>query len=197
MAKVSLSGFWCAKYGETDTGITLTNGKKLAKAIEYAPTAQVNEATLYGDNTLDSKVRAISSIDITITPTEVDETIYELTGVVEETKNVNGEEIKLYTINTNNQGEYTAVGVIIGSMSENKMRYTAEIHPKCIFTPNTDDSAQTMQGGSISFSNSTVKGTAYTDKNGDYRWIKSFETENEAITFLDDLFGVGGGTVIE
>lgn len=188
MAKIGLKGFYIADYSEGVSGIEFKNGKKAAKAVTFEAQGQVAEATLYADNAQDDKVRALTALNLTLTPNDVDTDMDELTGVEEEAFNINGSEQEgLKSTGVNDEGKFKAVGIIVTTRKSGTSKYRAEIYSKCKFVQNTDRTYNT-QGESISFDTTSVSGSAYPDKNNKYLYWKDFTTETEAEKFLTDLF---------
>jgi hypothetical protein len=190
MAKFGLTGFWAGKYSEDSSKKTMTiqNGKKIAKAVSFAPTAKVSEASLYADNGLSEHIKAITEFDLSLTPNGCTLDIDELTGVESSNITVNDKEIEVQTIGVNNVGEFTAIGIIISDSTNDAISYNVEIYPKCQFTPSTDAQSDT-QGESTSFVTAAITGKAYQDVNSNYKWIKKgFTTEREAEAFIESIF---------
>lgn len=180
MAKIGLNNFRYSKLTESSDGTAQYAGaKKPAKAISCKVDISTNSATLYADDILAESDTSFQSGTVTIGIDEDDDKMMaELLG---HTIDEQGE----ITRNANDTAPYVGLGRIVNKMVNGARKYKVEFLYKVKFQePSADESTK---GESLEFSTSELQGTVSTLANGDWSKAKTFDTQKEAITYLEGL----------
>lgn len=180
MAKIGLENFRYSKLTEQEDGTpTYAGAKKPANAISCKVDVSTNSANLYADNKLVENDSSFQSGTVTIGIDEDDDKmIAELLGhKIDE----QGE----MTCNANDTAPYVGLGRIVNKMVNGARKFKVEFLYKVKFQePSADESTK---GESLEFSTSELQGTVSTLANGDWKKAKTFDTHQEAITYLEGL----------
>lgn len=185
MAKIGLNNFRYAKLTEAEDGTPSYDGaKKPAKAISCSVSITNNEATLYADDVLAEADTSFQSGSVTMGIDDEDlETMATLLG---HTIDGEGEIVR----NANDTAPYVGLGRVIVKMIGGVYKYKVEFLYKVKFAePSQEDNTK---GESLEFGTSELEGTVATLANGKWSIAKTFDTQADAITYLEGLMAVGG-----
>lgn len=180
MAKIGLNNFRYSKLTETSDGTAQYAGPKTpAKAISCKVDISTNSATLYADDTLAESDTSFQSGTVTIGIDEDNnEMMAELLGhQIDEQDEI--------TRNANDSAPYVGLGRIVNKMVNGVRKYKVEFLYKVKFQEPSADEA--TKGESLEFSTFELQGTVSTLANGDWSKAKTFDTQKEAITYLEGL----------
>lgn len=183
MAKIGLNNFRyaVATVNESDGTITYGTVKKPGKAISFTFEPTVADATLYADDSLAESDNRVTGGNVTMGIDRYDaETMAEILGhdYDSETNEI------VSTIN--DVAPYIGVGRIVRIMVDNVQMFRATFLALCKFSePSTDDSTMSE---SIEFSTYELGGTMAIPQNGTWRKEATFETQADAISYLEGLF---------
>lgn len=180
MAKIGLNNFRYSILTEAQDGTASYNGaKKPAKAISCSVSISNSEATLYADDALAESDTSFQSGDVSIGIDDEDtETMATLLG---HTIDEEGEMVR----NANDTAPYVGLGRIIVKMVGGVRKYKVEFLHKVKFAePSQEDNTK---GESLEFTTSTLEGKVSQLANGDWSKTKTFDTQAEALTYLEGL----------
>ena len=183
MAKIGLNNFRyaVATVNETTGEITYGEVKKPGKAISFTFEPTVADAKLYADDSLAESDNRVTGGNVTMGIDRYDaETMAEILG--HEYDNATQE--ILSTIN--DVSPYIGVGRVVRIMVDNVQKFRATFLALCKMSePSSDDNTMSE---SIEFSTYELGGTMAIPQNGIWRREKTFETQDEAISYLEGLF---------
>lgn len=187
MASIGLRRFRYAPLNEDEE----TYGKigTLGGAIESKVSLNIAEAKLHSDDTLKEKVQEFVDGTLTMGIDDDDDSVFSplLGEKTEKYKAPNSEkEVTVYVSNSDDTTVYFGFGQVVPKMINNKKVYKVEWFPKVQFKPYVTD--KKTKGDSLEFATPSIEGTIFTNKNNDWRKRATFETEEEANTYLDSLF---------
>lgn len=182
MAKIGLDNF---RYGmlteDAEGNATYGVAKKPGKAINCNVSITSNDAKLFADNGLAESDTSFQSGTVTLgiddddLQTQADllgHTYTEEDGIVK---------------NSNDAAPYVGVGRIITKVVNGVYKYKVEFLKKVKFSePSQEDNTR---GESVEFGTTEIEGTVSTLANGDWNNAKVFNTKQEAVTYLESLFG--------
>lgn len=188
MANIGLKN---AKYNQIDysTGKykSLTEEKVpvLGKLIDAKLTEDRNDVSLFADDQLEEYDNSFKGGNVTITLSDVDDKTYaEVKGCVNEEDEV--------TENEDDSAPEIGYGHIVTKMINGKKKYKVEFLPRIRVTKITADAK--TKGESIEFNTVSLEAKVMSLKVamnglkiGDWKKIKTFETLEEAVTYLDGL----------
>lgn len=180
MAKIGLNNFRYSLLTESSDGTAQYAGPKTpAKAISCKVDISTNSATLYANNILAESDTSFQSGTVTIGIDEDNnEMMAELLGhEIDEQGEI--------TRNANDSAPYVGLGRIVDKMVNGVRKYKVEFLYKVKFQePSADESTK---GESLEFSTFELHGTVSTLANGDWSKAKTFDTQQDAITYLEGL----------
>lgn len=194
MSSIGLTGFWIAKYAEAATGSTgyvYTAGKKIAKAVQADTSYTVAEQSFYADNGKDDEVRAVTGVDITITPNDVNADWESELGLTSETLTINGDEVQVKGLKSSTESEFRGLAFIENTRESGVEKYAVRIFPKVKFHP-ADSKSVSTKGESITFNTQTIVATGFADTAGNFELFPTerFTSEAAAKTYIENLFNV-------
>ena len=181
MAKIGLKNFLYGILTEQPDG-TATYGvaKKPAKAISATVDVTSNDASLYADDALAESDKTFQSASVTLGIDDEDDTVLaDLLGHTIE----NGEIVR----SSYDVAPYVGLGRIITKIINNQYKYKVEFLKKVKFAEPSQEN--NTKGESVEFGTSEIEGTASALADGTWSIAKTFNTEDEAIAFLESLFG--------
>lgn len=180
MAKIGLQNFLFGVLTEAENG-TATYGKatKPAKAISCSASISNNDAKLFADDSLAESDTSFQSGTVTLGIDDEDpETIAVMLGHTV----TDGVMVR----NANDVAPYVGFGRIITKMVNNVRKYKVEFLCKVKFSePSQDDNTK---GENLEFGTYEIEGTISTLANGDWSKTETFNTIEEARTYLNSLF---------
>lgn len=186
MAKIGLNNFrYSVLASETAQGVpTYSGAKKPAKAISCTVDISNNEAVLYADDAVAESDTSFQSGTVTIGIDDEDmETMATLLGHDYDS------ETGVMTRSANDTAPYVGLGRVIVKMVGGVYKYKVEFLNKVKFgEPSQEDNTK---GESLEFATSELEGTVATLADGQWSVAKTFDTQAEAITYLEGLMAVG------
>ena len=181
MAKIGLKNFL---YGilteESDGTATYGVAQKPAKAISCKVDISNNDAKLYADDSLAESDTTFQSGTVTLgIDDEDDATLATLLGH----QFVGGEVVR----NATDIAPYVGLGRIITKIVGGVYKYKVEFLKKVKFSEPSQDNS--TKGENVSFGTSDLSGQVSALANGDWSASKTFNTFEEAQTYLEGFFG--------
>ena len=182
MAKIGLNNFRYSKLiNEADDGTPTYDGpKKPAKAISCSVSITNNQAKLFADDGVAESDTSFQSGTVTAGIDDEDqETMADLLG--HEVDETTGAMIR----SSYDTAPYVSWGRVIVKMVGGVYKYKVEFLYKVKFgEPSQEDNTK---GENLEFSTSTIEGQISTLANGKWSETKTFNTQAEAITYLEGL----------
>lgn len=181
MAKIGLNSFRYSVLTEATDGTPSYDGAKTpAKAISCSVSISNNDVKLYADDALAESDTSFQSGSVTIGIDDEDQaTMATLLGhQVDSTS-------QAMIRNANDVAPYIGFGRIVVKMINNVKKYKVEFLYKVKFgEPSQDDNTK---GESVEFATTELEGTVATLADGKWSETKTFDTKDEALTFLENL----------
>lgn len=187
MAKIGLRHFRYAILTEASDGTASYNGAKTpAKAISCSVSITNNEAKLYADDVIAESDTSFQSGTVQMGIDDEDQTT--LAEILGHTVNQSGEMVR----NANDVAPYIGLGRIVVKSVNNVRKYKGEFLAKVKMSePSQEDNTR---GESLEYGTTTIEGTIATLANGDWSKTETFDTETEAITWLEGLMAQSNAT---
>lgn len=183
MARIGLNNFRYAVATISANGsITYGTVKKPGKAVSFSFEPTTSDATLYADDGLAESDNRVTGGTCTMGIDRLDaETMAEILG--HDYDSTTHEVVS----NVNDIAPYVGVGRIVRIMVNGTQKFRATFLAQCKFSePSADDNTM---GESVEFSTYELSGTMVIPANGNWRKEKVFDSESDAITYLEGLFG--------
>ncbi len=184
MAKIGLNNFrYAIATINASTGVVSYGGaKKPAKAISFTFEPNVADASLYADDGRAEYDSRVTGGTVTMGIDREDATT--MADLLGHTKSQTGEEI---TDNVNDLAPYVGVGRVTRLMVDGQQKFRGTVISLVKFNePSEND--QTM-GESIEFNTTEISGQMTIPANGKWRQRKTFDTQAEAITYIEGKLG--------
>lgn len=158
---------------------------KLAGAIECKVALNIAEASLYDDDTLDEKESVVTNGTITLGINEADDSKFAVL-LGNKTTEIEGKDTIEVTSNTGDTSKPIGFGHIVTKIVQHIKKYKVEFFPKVTFKPFMQDAK--TKGESLEFTTPSVEGTIFPLKDGTWEKHATFNTEDDAISYLNSLF---------
>ena len=173
MARIGLKNF---KYSLLDENEAVTTPKLLGKAVDCSVSLELNEATLYADDTLAESDYSFRQGTVTLSVADDDDKIFaELLG---HQMSEEGEVLRKDT----DIPPYVAIGRILTKVVNSVRKYKVEILTKVKFKDPMPE--ETTKGESLEYTTVSVEGTAYVPANGIWSKTQTFEDYSDAEQYL-------------
>lgn len=175
MARIGLRNF---KYSLLDDNENVTEPKTLGKAVDCSVSLELNEATLYADDSLAESDYSFRQGTVTLSVDDDDDkTFAELLGhqISEE-----GEVVRKDT----DTPPYVALGRILTKVVNSVRKYKVEILTKVKFKDTMPE--ETTKGESTEYTAPSLEGTAYVPTNGIWSKSQTFTDYDEAQQYLTE-----------
>lgn len=188
MAKIGLTNIWWAKLTEAEDGAATYDGaKSFGKAVSCKVSVTNNDAALYAEDALAESDKSFNSASVTLGVADDDDTIFApILGhtVAEGTKGKGGEMVR----NANDVAPYIGLGRVITKMVNGALKYKGEFLYKVKFSePSQEDETK---GEKVDFKTPEIEGSAAQLLNGDWSAAQTFDTKDEAVTYIKDKLKV-------
>lgn len=181
MKKVGLKYPVFALYDDS-TGIAkYTNGAVMGKAMSAAIAYTKSNVKIYADDAVDEMDQSITGMTVTF---GVNELTHEKQSVLLGHKYISGELI----INELDIAPYVGFGYYGKVRRDGQNKYRAVWLPKVQFGEPNDET--NTKGESTVFQTPTIEGEGMKDINGDFKREKLFDTEVDAIAWLNTKAGI-------
>lgn len=161
---------------------TYSDGFAVGYAIGTNVNPQINESSMYGDNQLQEYEKAFKYADVSLETTHLP--IEAASVVFGHTVTEN----KKIVYNTSDSANYVGYGFYANEKVKGIKKYVACILPKVLFAE-TDES-YTTQGENLEFKSTSISGRAMPVENGDWKVKETFDTEEEALNFIETFLGI-------
>lgn len=180
MAKIGLKNFLYGILTEQPDGTAVYGvAKKPAKAISATVDVTSNDASLYADDALAESDKTFQSASVTLGIDDEDDVILaDLLGHTYE----NGEIIR----GSYDVAPYVGLGRIVTKIINNTYKYKVEFLKKVKFAEPSQEN--NTKGESVEFGTSEIEGTASSLADGTWSVAKTFNTMDEAQTYLESFF---------
>jgi phi13 family phage major tail protein len=181
MAKIGLRNFlFGILTEESDGSASYGVAVKPAKAVSCSVSITNNDATLYADDALAESDKTFQSGTVTMGIDDEDQTVM---GILLGHQIADGEMVR----SSNDTAPYVGLGRIVTKMINGAYKYKVEFLKKVKFAePSQDD---TTKGESVEFGTSTIEGIVAALADGSWSVTKTFNTLDEAKTYLESFFG--------
>jgi len=171
----------CAPYIETGGVVTYGEGKVVTKAIKADVAINLNDAVLYGDNSIAEAVKEFKDGKLTINGTHLDYDVMAMLFGHEITGESGSEEL---IARGDDNGAYVGTGFFASVIRNNVTSFRSLWFPKVKFgVPN--ESLET-KADSIKFGTPTIEGTVMTDVDGVYKVEALHATKTAAVAWLNE-----------
>lgn len=181
MANIGLDNFRIGLLTEAQDG-TATYGAatKPGKAITCNVSISNNDAKLYADNVVAESDTSFQSGTVTM---GIDEDDLATQATLLGHQITDGNIVR----NANDVAPYVGLGRIVTKMVNGAYKYKVEFLCKVKFgEPSQEDNTK---GESVEFGTVQIEGTVSTLANGDWSKAQTFDSKQEAVTYLESLFG--------
>lgn len=181
MAYIGLAKLTVAKLGNTGT---YTEGFTCGHAMSMNITPQYAEGSLFGDNMKVEYDKEFKYADVTIETTSLPIEAHEIMFGHTVTKE-SGESV---TFKAADEAGYVGFGVYVTEKVDGKKKYVACWMPKCKFSEGED--AFKTKGDSVEYQTPSISGQALALDDGTWKETKVCETEEAAITWINEKAGI-------
>ena len=180
MARIGLNNFRYGILTEAQDGTPSYSGAvKPAKAVSCSVSITNNDAKLYADDGLAESDYSFQSGTVTMGLDEDD--ITTMAALLGHTVDEAGEMIR----NSNDTAPYVGLGRVVVKMVNGVYKYKVEFLYKVKFAePSQED---TTKGDTVEFGTTSIEGTVAALTNGDWSKTKTFDTQADAISYLEGL----------
>ena len=180
MARIGLNNFRYSILKEEGGKATYSGAKKPAKAVSCKVSVSTASASLYADDVIAESDTAFTGGTVTIGIDEDDnQTQADLLGHTIASEG--GELVR----NANDVAPYVGFGRVVVKMVNGAYKYKVEFLCKVKFSePSQEDSTKSEK---LEFKTTELEGTIATLEDGTWSKSKTFDTQLEAITYLEGL----------
>lgn len=180
MAKIGLKYFRYSILTEGSDGTPTYDGAKTpGKAVSCNVAISNNSATLYADDVLAESDTTFSNGTVTM---EIDEDdLQTMASLLGHSISVGGE----ITRNSSDVSPYVGLGRIVVKLVQNVRKYKVEFLYKVKFAEPSQENQ--TKGESVEFKTTSIEGAVSALKNGNWSVAQTFNTENEAVSYLEGL----------
>lgn len=201
MAKIGLSKPYCAKYSNTGSTVTYSEGALIGKAVELSiELEEGDDNILYADNGPAESANTFSGGSLTLTTDDLlPDVMMKVLGVKEETitsKDIKTETPKWYNWDDDQNTPYLGFGAIVKVQNNNVIGYQAVILPKIKL--NNPSDTFTTQGETIEFGTPEISGTILRSDGEKHTWKKVssvMNSEADAEAAIKQFLSIAGGAV--
>lgn len=186
MARIGLNNFRLAPATVGADG-AVSYGKIMqpAKAVSFSFEPTIADASLYADDALAESDNRVTGGDVTMGIASADlKTMGEILG---HTVSDEGEE----TANSNDTAGYWGVGRVTRLMLDGKQKFRATVLSLVKFQEPSDD--ESTMADSVEFGTYELAGKMSVPANGVWRVRQTFDTQAEAIAFIEKALGKTAG----
>ena len=196
MATIGLSKPYYAKYSNTGSVVTYSEGGVMGKAVKANIEIESSEDNnLYADNTIAETDKTFTGGTLTLTTDELSQEVAKAMLGVTETPitgitGVTDEEASELIWNDDQMTPYLGIGMIIKKMVGGVLKWRAVVLTKVMFNIPAD--AATTQGESIEWQTPELSGTIMRDDTAKHAWKTeaTFTTEAQAEAYIKDKLSI-------
>lgn len=183
MAKIGLTNFRYGILTEAADGTPSYAGAKTpGKAVSCTVDITNNDATLFADDTLAESDTSFQSGTVTMGIDEDD-----ITTMAALLGHTVAEEGGAMTRNASDVAPYVGLGRVVTKMVNGAYQYKVEFLYKVKFSEPSQEN--TTKGESVEFGTTEIEGIVNALANGNWSVTNTFDTKQEAITYLEGLLG--------
>ena len=187
MAKIGLNNFRFSVLTEAADGTpSYAGAQKPAKAISCNVSITNNSAKLYADDVLAESDTGFQSGTVTI---GLDDDNLEMQATMLGHVYSGGQIIR----NANDLAPYVGLGRVVVKMINNARKYKVEFLHKVKFSEPSQE--ESTKGENLEFATGTMEGQVAALANGDWSKAKVFDSQADAITYLEALLAENTYTV--
>lgn len=195
MATIGLSKPYYAKYSNTGSTVSYSDGGILAKAVEFS--AEIDSAddnNLYADNAIAETDRSFAGGTLTITTDDLtQEASAAILGLTAKTLTIEGLTTETPTELVFGESQtipYLGFGIIIKKKHGGEYKWRAIVFNKIMF--NVPSDAATTQGESIEWQTPELSATIMRDDSADHVWKResTLDTEADAEAYIKSCLGI-------
>lgn len=195
MATIGLSKPYYAKYSNTGSTVSYSDGGILAKAVEFS--AEIDSAddnNLYADNAIAETDRSFAGGTLTITTDDLtQEASAAILGLTAKTLSIEGLTTETPTELVFGESQtipYLGFGIIIKKKHGGEYKWRAIVFNKIMF--NVPSDAATTQGESIEWQTPELSATIMRDDSADHVWKResTLDTEADAEAYIKNCLGI-------
>lgn len=198
MAKIGLSKPYCAKYSNTGSTVTYSEGALIGKAVELSiELEEGDDNILYADNGPAESANTFSGGSLTLTTDDLlPDVMMKVLGVTEETitsEDIQTETPKWYNWDDDQSTPYLGFGAIVKVQNNNVIGYQAVILPKIKL--NNPSDTFTTQGETIEFGTPEISGTILRSDGEKHTWKKVssvMNSEADAEAAIKQFLSIAG-----
>lgn len=198
MAKIGLSKPYCAKYSNTGSTVTYSEGALIGKAVELSiELEEGDDNILYADNGPAESANTFSGGSLTLTTDDLlPDVMMKVLGVTEETitsEDIKTETPKWYNWDDDQNTPYLGFGAIVKVQNNNVIGYQAVILPKIKL--NNPSDTFTTQGETIEFGTPEISGTILRSDGEKHTWKKVssvMNSEADAEAAIKQFLSIAG-----
>lgn len=198
MAKIGLSKPYFAKYSNTGSTVTYSEGALIGKAVELSiELEEGDDNILYADNGPAESANTFSGGSLTLTTDDLlPDVMIKVLGVKEETitsKDIKTETPKWYNWDDDQNTPYLGFGAIVKVQNNNVIGYQAVILPKIKL--NNPGDTFTTQGETIEFGTPEISGTILRSDGEKHTWKKVssvMNSEADAEAAIKQFLSIAG-----
>ena len=198
MAKIGLSKPYFAKYSNTGSTVTYSEGALIGKAVELSiELEEGDDNILYADNGPAESANTFSGGSLTLTTDDLlPDVMIKVLGVKEETitsKDIKTETPKWYNWDDDQNTPYLGFGAIVKVQTNNVIGYQAVILPKIKL--NNPGDTFTTQGETIEFGTPEISGTILRSDGEKHTWKKVssvMNSEADAEAAIKQFLSIAG-----
>ncbi len=196
MAKIGLSKPYFAKYANTETTVTYSDGALMGKAVELSIELEdADDNILYADNGPAETANTFSGGSFTLTTDDLlPEVLLTILGVSEEaitSEEIQTETPKWYNWDDAQATPYLGFGAIVKVQNGGKVGYQAIVLPKIKFSNPSD--TFTTQGETVEWGTPEISGTIMRDDTVNHQWKKLsniMDSEADAEAAIKQFFSI-------
>lgn len=173
MAKIGLSKPYAAKYSNTGTTVTYSDGALVGKAVELSIELEDSEDNnLYADNGVAETANTFSGGSFTLTTDDLlPDVMMDILGIVEQAitdEGITTDTPKWYVWNDKQNTPYLGFGAVVKIQNNNVVKWQAVVLPKVKFSNPSD--TFTTQGETIEWGTPEISGTILRSDAVDNPW---------------------------
>lgn len=178
MAKTGLKHPVCAIYSDITGAPVYTNGVVIGKAIKSSVSWDKNDAKLNADDDIAEMDNSVIGGKLTIA---TDDLSIDVKAMLFGHQVVNGELV----VSDTDKAPYIGFGVYGRTVRNGETKWRAVFLPKVIFGAPNDETE--TRGEKIQYQTPTIEGEIMKDINGVFMREKIFDSEEDAVAYLDNM----------
>lgn len=192
MASIGLRKPYIAKYTFDGSKVTYTDGKLLAKAIEFSAKVEgADNNVLYADDTIAEADKTFKGGTISITTDDLEQEASAMVlGITQAEFTVGETTVKELVYDDDIKTPYLGLGVIIPKKKDGIIKFRAVVYLRIMF--NVPEDSATTQGEKIEWKTPTLEGSVMRSEAVKRPWKResTFEAEVDAEKYIKTILGI-------